>query len=132
MTWSSKLSVVKQWVLLWITIFMILWFNSGFLWNDSLLRSSHWHIQSFFGQTGIYLEPPWLALNEKFFKNCASRCSENAKKNFFKLLKFTLWNTPLRGWFFKKSYIHIVKFTSKNCMAINLWELKSDLRKCCK
>ena len=145
MTWSRKLSVVKQWVLSWITIFMILWFNSEFLWNDSLLRSCHWHIQSFFGQTGIYLEPPWLALSEIFFKNCASRCSKNAhtpallflgflcmQKKFFKLLKFTLWNTPLRGWFFKKSYIHIVKFTSKNCMAINLWELKSDLRKYCK
>lgn len=78
MTWFLKLSVVIQWLLLWITIFMILWFNSRFLWNDSLLHSCHWHIQSFFGQTGIYLEPPWLALSEKFFENCASRCSKNA------------------------------------------------------
>ena len=41
-------------------------------------------------------------------------------KTFFKLLKFTLWNTVLHGWCFKNSYIQM-----KVCMAINLWELWS-------
>ena len=40
MTSCLKLSVAIQWVLLWTTTFMVLWFNSRFLRNEGLFHSS--------------------------------------------------------------------------------------------
>ena len=80
-----------------------------------------WRIQSFFEWTGIYIEPTkapsWLMLSRKFSKfvppdglkmhSLALPVVRFLRKTFSRLLKFTLRNTALKGWFFKNSYIQI-------------------------
>ena len=64
--------------------------------------------------------------NSKFVSSDALKLFSLAlpvlSKTISKLLKCTLWNTFLPGWFSKNPYIQI-----KYCMAITFWELQSDL-----
>ena len=101
------------------------------IWNHIIIQ---WRTQSLFGKTGTYINPwrryqSWRrAVNvSKFVLPDALKMHSLAlfvlrflSKTFPKLLKFTLQDTLLGGWFLK---IHIFKKKKK----MYLWELWSNL-----
>ena len=103
-------------------------------------------MQSLFGHTITYIEPTkmplWLTSTGYIFKICvppevlkmhslALSVLRFLCKSFSKLLKFTLRSTLLWGQFmFNTHYSYSlwkVIFKKKICMAMNLWELQSNL-----
>ena len=119
------------------------WCNEDGLYSSQkklkILERAVTHPEFFLGKNGTYIKPtkapPWLALSKIFVLSDALKMYSPSLpvlrficETFSKLLKFALRNTSVRGWFFKKSYFNLV-LKLKICMAVNLWELRSDLRR---
>ena len=98
-------------------------------------RHMQWRIQRIFRQTSTYIEPtnaaPWFLQRGDIFKICTFRYSKNAPpvlrflcKTFSKLLNHKLLLQKTLPWMIFKKFLFS---NNKICMAVSLWEFRSDL-----